>query len=138
VRLTELEPRFVRYFDRVEPRDFAVGDQSTWHARGCPSERRVVTVHYCKWVETLAEAQGIEFLCPVCFAKNRGAIGTHLCEVSFDGRGVKPGQGSHTEKGLPSRWTVSGTGLADLTLMPSIKLSGGCAWHGYITRGEIQ
>jgi hypothetical protein len=137
MRLTELEPRFIRYIDRVEPREFAVGDPLTWRARGCPSERRVVTVHYTHRVEALAEAQGIEFLCPVCFAKNRGAVGTHWCEVSFEGRGVKPAQGSHTDKGLPSRWTVSGTSLANLTLMPSIKLEGGCAWHGYITNGGI-
>jgi hypothetical protein len=39
----------------------------------------------------------------------------------------------------PGRWTVSGTGLADLTLAPSIHLSGpGCGWHGFVTAGEVR
>jgi len=38
------------------------------------------------------------------------------------------------------RWTVSGTGLTDLTTSPSIAVgpaSGEC-WHGFITSGEVR
>lgn len=137
MRLTTLEAYFVRYQARVEPKNFIVGDPATWRARGCPSERRIVKVHYTIKVETLAEAQGLQFLCPACFIKNNGSIGTHWCGVTFEGRGAQPEQGSQNKDGKPTRWTVSGTGLNDLTTRPSILLEGGCNWHGYITNGEV-
>jgi hypothetical protein len=91
-------------------------------------------------VDTLAEAQGIWFLCPKCFAANGGAVGTHAIDVSFAGRGVADNQGSHGRDGQPTRWAVSGTGFEDLTLSPSIDLAGrdgkGCCWHGFVTHGE--
>lgn len=31
----------------------------------------------------IAEAQGIWFLCPACFVKNQGPIGTHMVLVWF-------------------------------------------------------
>ena len=138
MRLIELEPHFIRYRDAQEPRDFIVGDHATWRARGCPSETRVTTVRYRERVEWLGGAQGVTFLCPKCFAANRGSVGTHWCEVTFAGRGVLPDQGSHNAAGEPVRWHVSGTGLADLTLSPSILLQGGCNWHGHIERGEVR
>jgi hypothetical protein len=36
------------------------------------------------------------------------------------------------------RWTVSGTGLSDLTLNPSVAVGTNDCWHGYITNGEIR
>lgn len=37
-----------------------------------------------------------------------------------------------------ARWEMTGTSLDDLTLRPSILFSPpGCAWHGYITNGEL-
>ena len=146
MRLIDLEAYFVTYRDRIEPREFAIGDHLTWKQRGYPTERRVVTVHYRHHVDSLAVAQGVEFLCPKCFValtdrlgKPRipGPIGTHWCEVTFEGRGVKPEQGVHNKEGKPVRWNVSGTGLADLTTTPSILLQGGCNWHGYITNGLV-
>lgn len=137
MQLIELEARFIQYHERIEPRDFAVGDPLTWRARGCPSERRIVTVHYRHEVSSLALAHGIHFLCPKCFIQNHGSVGTHWCEITFEGRGVKPDEGSHDNKGKSTRWTVTGTGLADLTTLPSILLQGGCNWHGYITKGEV-
>jgi len=73
----------------------------------------------------------------LCFKQNSGPVGTHACEVSFQGRGVLPEQGSHNKDGEPVRWNVSGTGFSDLTLTPSIQLQGGCNWHGFITNGEV-
>jgi hypothetical protein len=81
MRLTELEPQFMRYETRIP-------EPETGRA---PTDLQ----QYLHQVDTLSEAQGIQFLCPVCFLKNNGPIGTHLIEVSFAGRGVADDQGSH-------------------------------------------
>lgn len=115
MRLIELEPQFIRYETRAER-------------------------EYLLHVGSLSEAQGIQFLCPVCFAKNGGPIGTHGVEVTFARRGVAAHQGSHDRAGAPSRWNVSGADYEDLTTTPSILIDPAlpaCAgWHGYITNGE--
>lgn len=80
----------------------------------------------------LSEAQGLWLDCPVC-ANGHGIM------VSFRDRGVQDHQGSHDKDGKPSRWGVGGTGMADLTLDPSIDCTHnnpGC-WHGHIRNGEI-
>jgi hypothetical protein len=87
-------------------------------------------------VNDLASAQGMFFLCPACYVTNgHSAVGTHGIVVSFRDRGVSPTQGSHGTDGNPSRWAVSGTGIADLTLDPSIDV--GC-WHGHIVNGAVK
>lgn len=76
---------------------------------------------------TISTAQGVLFECPLC--------GSHSILAWFRDRGVPddavPG---------PGRWTPTGTGLADLTLKPSINLDGpnavGCRWHGWVTNGD--
>jgi len=85
-------------------------------------------------VDDLASAQGIRFLCPVCFAANAGPVGTHCVIAWFKDRGVPD-----DETPGPGRWIPSGTGYTDLTLTPSIHLSGegGCGWHGHVTAGEV-
>ena len=70
------------------------------------------------------EAQGIFFECPRC-PSGHGVL------VWFDGRDV-PAAMTPTP-----RWKMSGTGLDDLTLQPSILLAQPCGWHGFITNGEI-
>ena len=81
-------------------------------------------------VDTLAEAQGIMFLCPkcqshsvVCWSRSRGTPDK-----------AQPG---------PGRWAMKGTGYADLTLdadppssARSVLLNGGCGWHGFVSNGE--
>ncbi|HWG97193.1 MAG TPA: DUF6527 family protein [Nitrospira sp.] len=136
VKLTDLEPQFVRYETKDEVRDFIVGDPATWHERGNPVEYRVRLCESKVYVNTLAEAQGIMFLCPVCFAANGGNVGTHSCEVTFEGRGALPSQGTQNKQG-PVRWNVSGDSYENLTTTPSIQLIGGCNWHGYITNGDV-
>ncbi len=135
VKLRDLEPTFVRYETRTEEREFAVGDHETWRERGCPTEKRVVPVQYSIPVATAAEAQGIRFLCPACFTKNGGKVGTHGLDVTFAGRGATDEQGSHGNGGKPSRWQVSGDSFENLSLSPSIDV--GC-WHGYVTNGAIR
>ena len=110
MKLLDLEPRFQRIETDADGRD-------VYPAAG-----------------GLVAAQGLLFLCPVCFTANGGPIGTHSVLVWFRDRGVPdakmPG---------PGRWTATGTGYLDLTLSPSIHLSGegGCGWHGQVTAGEV-
>jgi hypothetical protein len=89
-------------------------------------------------VATLAEADGVWFLCPKCFAKNAGARGTHMVGVGFAGH-CPAGSYMKGLQGNDVRWQVSGTGLDDLVLTPSIQLlcnppppPGFCAWHGFV------
>lgn len=95
-------------------------------------------------VASLSEAQGVVFLCPLCYQHNDGSVGTHGVAVTFTDRGVTDAQGSHGTNGNPTRWKVEGgTTLDDLTLSPSILLEGGphgapdgCGWHGFVRNGE--
>jgi hypothetical protein len=145
VRLTELEPQFVRYEMRIDTWTRCLGDH--WKD-GDPTEEitgpREHTIHRTADAEgqftvavPFAEAQGIQFLCPLCFAKNNGPVGTHGCDVTFADRGVPDQMGSHNKDGQAVRWTVSGDAFENLTTTPSILLEGGCAWHGFITNGAI-
>ena len=132
MKLVELEPVFVRFETRVETWTRCIG--SDWK-HGDPVEHVTGPREYSIRVSTLAEAQGIRFLCPACFTKNGGPVGTHGVEVAFHEREVLPNQGSHGSDGGPSRWHVAGDSFDNLTLTPSI--DGGC-WHGYVTHGEIR
>jgi hypothetical protein len=83
-------------------------------------------------VDTLGEAQGVMFLCPKCFETNGGSVGTHSVLCWFRDRGVPDDVDPR-----PGRWGTSGTGIADLSLSPSVQLQGGCDWHGWVTNGEV-
>jgi hypothetical protein len=129
MRLTELDPKFYRYEDRFEGIPYIAPAGGNF---GDPYQHTVRVP-----VEALEQAQCVWLLCPKCFLKNGGEVGTHGCEVTFEGRGVLDSQGSHNNQGKPTRWTVSGTGFDDLTTTPSVLLQGGCNWHGFITNGEV-
>jgi hypothetical protein len=134
LRLVELELRFVRYYE-VAPVEMDIADSDYASSKRTHKEMRMQ--RWIKEVAALAEAQGIMFLCPKCYAKNGGAVGTHGVDVTFAGRGVPDLLGSHGDAGAPSRWAIAGTGHGDLTMSPSILLLGGCGWHGFITNGEV-
>lgn len=75
--------------------------------------------------DDLSKADGIHFLCP------NGC--SHMVGVWFRDRGATP-----VEEPGPARWAVSGASVADITLSPSIHLTGpGCGWHGWIRNGEV-
>ena len=105
MKLADLDPKFLKF--------------EVW------GERRVF-----RKVETLAEATGVKFLCPACFKKNGGPVGTHtvICWTPE----IPPEEGFG-----PGRWPMSGSGYHDLTLTPSVQLMGGCNWHGFVTAGEV-
>jgi hypothetical protein len=85
--------------------------------------------------ETVADAHGVMFLCPKCYAEHGGPVGTHRVICWFAGRGVPdsatPG---------PGRWEPGGVTLEDLSFVgpaaASVALSGGCGWHGFIRNGR--
>lgn len=88
---------------------------------------------------SLEKVHGVKFLCPLCFLRNGGPVGTHIVICWFAGRGV-PDDASPTG----GRWNPQGTGLHDLTFVgpgqTSVHLNGAgaCGWHGYITGGHAQ
>ena len=127
MKLIDLDPQFVRYVTQNKDEQVAEG--------------RISPAEYLHHLDSLTDAQGIVFLCPTCFVKNSGAVGTHGIEVSFSGRGVQDHQGSRNRQGKPSRWNASGAGYSDLTLMPSVLIDPAkpaCdGWHGFITAGSI-
>ena len=136
MRLTELEPEFMRHERRVEfGRLLKPGiDPLRGDWKDEDFEEREHDVYYHINVDKISEAQGIMFLCPKCFVENRGSVGTHrvLCWRPCVSQDVPP---------VPGRWEFSGTGYEDLTLTAgssSILLQGGCGAHFFITNGEIR
>lgn len=131
--LTQLEAWWFRAEERVEDYSVVEGDPATWEARGRPVKTITGPRSYLVRVPVLAEANGVSFLCPLCFMANHGKVGTHWVYVYFTGRAVP----AVFNNGVT--WEVTGTDLTDLTVRPSIQLlGGGCAWHGYVTNGEAQ
>lgn len=91
-------------------------------------------------VKTLGEAHGICFLCPKCFAENKGSIGTHSVICWSRSRGTP-----NDIQPLPGRWRMDGNDLNDLTLNAeepngarSVLLLGGCGWHGFVDNGNAE
>ncbi len=130
MKLIELEPRFVRWEER----------EDTWTE--VQPDGHGIAMHgprvFFPFVERIEQAQGVKFLCPKCFAANKGPVGTHavICWSSSRGVPAKAFPG-------PGRWRLVGTGFQDLTLdvepgkSRSVLLIGGCAWHGFVTNGEV-
>lgn len=104
-------------------------------------------------VEMLAEAHGIRFECPGCYAtwfNGRQEVldsypeirlGVHDVHVFFRGRGVPDLAADGKSKlftnaaGEIVRWEVSpsSTCLDNLSLTPSVLIQGpGCGWHGFV------
>lgn len=112
MRLTELEAHFIR----LSEVDGRTGFQR---------------------VASIGEADGVMFLCPVCFQANRGPVGTHM--VICWSRRVPDTFGPG-----PGRWKPSADSMSldDLTLegdggSSSVHLIGGCAAHFWVQRGGI-
>jgi hypothetical protein len=136
----DLGARFVRHEVRVEMRRFVKAEVFAERPRGPYTEddfeERMGPVTYIPEVDLLAEADGVWFLCPKCYADNGGRIGTHVVICWFVGKvsdDVEP---------KPGRWTPAGTGLHDLTFVPSpgrsqsVLLTSGCHWHGHVVNGD--
>ena len=136
----DLEARLIRREVRIELRRFIRPEAIAAKPQGPYTddnfEDRTGPTEYLVDIDALAEADGVWFLCPKCFAANGGPVGTHAVICWFVGRvpdDVDP---------KPGRWTPTGTGLSDLTFVPSagrshsVLLTAGCAWHGFLVKGE--
>lgn len=94
------------------------------------------------YVDTLAEANGLMFLCPRCWTRNKGPQGTHMV-ICWD-----PSVPQST-KPVPGRWSLVGTCFDDLSLVAGsssvllpgsqqeLEKGGACGWHGFVKNGEI-
>ncbi len=140
MRLLDLRPKFLRYEERLDTWEVVERQPSPGEDIAHVPHHAVTGMRdYWAPVERLEEAQGIEFLCPKCFVANGGEVGTHAVVCWSKSRGVPdkatPG---------PGRWVLRGTAYSDLTLdaepgkSRSVLLLGGCAWHGFITNGDVK
>jgi hypothetical protein len=108
MRLTQLEPKFLKW-----------NSDTTF-----------------TMIDDIKEADGIMFLCPVCYMNNTRedkTVGVHsiIC--------WKPNV-PQTTYPAPGRWEMLGTGYDDLELRAgssSVLLTGGCKAHFFIRNGEI-
>ncbi|HSX23078.1 MAG TPA: hypothetical protein VLE97_09915 [Gaiellaceae bacterium] len=136
----DLQARLVRREVRIEARRFVKPEVFAVRPAGPYDDgdldERTGPAEHIVDVDTLEEADGVWFLCPKCYAANGGRIGTHAVLCWFVGRvpdDVAP---------KPGRWTPRGTGLSDLTFVPSqgrsqsVLLTGGCGWHGFVVDGD--
>ena len=136
----DLEARLIRREVRIESRRFLRPEARAAKPDGPYTdddfEERTGPTEYLVDVDALTEADGVWFLCPKCFAANGGAVGTHAVICWFVGSvpdDVDP---------KPGRWTPTGTGLNDLTFVPSagrshsVLLTGGCEAHFFVTHGD--
>lgn len=126
MRLIDLRPRWLYEYDHATGAMREALDVNTPPAPDDDETRGLPT-------RTVAEVQGVSFLCPVCFKKNGGPVGTESILCWFRGRGIP----DNADPG-PGRWApVSGAGFGDLTLSPSVNVQNG-HWHGFVTNGEIK
>lgn len=124
MRLVDLHPRWVFEYDPANGAMRQAHDVNT-PVPDDDDERDLPTI-------TAATAQGVLFLCPVCFAKNNGPRGTESVLCWFRGRGIP----DNAEPG-PGRWAATGAGFRDLTLSPSVNVHNE-HWHGFVINGEIR
>ena len=142
-KLIDLEPEFFRYVreenvpQRRHKDNGYLDDPAHKHTPECFEDYVGPRIIHRR-VETIEEAQGVQFLCPLCFIAKGGRVGCHRVMCWSRSRGVpddaNPG---------PGRWKLVGTGFEDLSLMEeegqsrSVLLIGGCAWHGFVTHGIV-
>jgi hypothetical protein len=93
-------------------------------------------------IATLEGAQGLWLWCPCAHGNVDKAHGLIIPFMSPKGAPPCPDAFGPTSKHDGShrpRWAASGTGLADLTLSPSVDVgsAGSECWHDFITNGVV-
>ncbi len=100
-----------------------------------PQFLKIIDERNFKYVDTIAEADGLSYLCPVCYKENgNSSKGTHSI-ISW-----QPHVPATMEPG-PGRWNFVGTGYSDLSFVngsSSIALQGGCNAHFFIRNGQVE
>src|SRR5258706_317416 len=90
----------------------------------------------CTFGGELEGAQGLFMYCSCGYGNFKRA---HGLQIPFADRGVPENFGPVDDSGARPRWKVSGTGMADLTLKPSVLVgtSKDSCWHGHIEKGVV-
>ncbi len=86
-------------------------------------------------------AQGVVLFCPCSYGTDEGAHGLLIPFDNPRNAPALPPKHGPTSRHNPTwhpRWTMTGTGLSDLTLTPSVDVGDPSCWHGFITQGEIK
>lgn len=87
----------------------------------------------------LEGADGIFLWCPCAYPDDQRAHGLIISFANPQGAPPAPNDaGSCDRDGVPKRWTMTGTGLKDLTLSPSVDVGNPSCWHGFIVNGEVR
>lgn len=130
MKLSELQPEWVNYTGDGGLRRFSDKHSRIDYSVTYPDGE--VDVDAPESSEEIANADGVMFLCPVCFVKNGGPIRTEhvLCWLKD-----RPNVPADAVPG-PGRWTASGTSFEDLTLSPSVNVDHE-HWHGYVRAGNV-
>ena len=90
-------------------------------------------------------AQGLFLWCPCGYGKKEFPVEgarPHGVMIPFANPRNAPelpechGPTSKDGKHRP-RWTMTGTGLEDLTITPSVDVGNNSCWHGFIKNGEV-
>ena len=98
------------------------------------------------YLESIEGAQGLFLWCPCGFNNPRyrepNGGRPHGVLVPFanprNAPPVPPNHGPMNKEATHRpRWTMSGTGLNNLTVVPSIAVDSPNCWHGFITNGEV-
>lgn len=91
-------------------------------------------------------AQGIQFWCPCGYGKAEYPLDgarPHAVMVPFANPRNAPqlppdhGPTSRDDAAHHPRWTMTGTGISDLTLAPSVDVGNPGCWHGFVTNGVV-
>ncbi len=96
-----------------------------------------------RWTDSIEGAQGIFFWCPCGHGKGEYPIeggrphGVLLPFKNPRNAPVPPDSFNLQSDGRTPRWTMTGNGLEDLTLTPSVAIGKPECWHGYITGGGV-
>lgn len=94
---------------------------------------RIDDAHW-KMLDKIEGADGVQFLCPLCFSNNgnrREGVHSVVCWNPSVPQTTSP---------IPGRWEMRGTGYGDLTLVAgssSVLITSGCKAHFLIRDGEI-
>lgn len=85
-------------------------------------------------------AQGLFLWCPCAYGRDQFAHGLIIPFANPRNAPQLPPTHGPTMRGNPSvrpRWTMSGSGLDDLTLTPSVDVGDPSCWHGFVTGGIV-